>query len=81
MRISYYTRENGAVVIEESFIPLRKASCTGCEQCGWLDEYIKEDMSLGIHPLIDKKIDKGVYELFSIGEGEDTQLMFRYVGN
>jgi hypothetical protein len=35
------------IICRTSLYPVKKLSCLGCSQCGWIDEYIQESMYNG----------------------------------
>ena len=41
-KIKKYVNKDGAIITEEKIIPMKEASCKGCPDCGYLDEYVRE---------------------------------------
>lgn len=44
LRINDYLGKRGELIYKETFVPVKKMSCQGCESCGWIDEFIREEM-------------------------------------
>lgn len=42
VRDSRYLSTRGRVVHTREFIPLKRKSCFGCEECGWIDDDLVE---------------------------------------
>jgi len=43
-RSNCFINSKGAVVSKHTLTPIKKYSCTGCAQCGWIDEHLQESM-------------------------------------
>lgn len=69
------------------FKKLKKKSCKGCEQCGYLEEQLAENVGMDIPVLIDQEKEGGVYQLgwtnlstdFETGIVDDWDISFELV--
>lgn len=53
----------GRYVEKTIFYPLHRMSCPGCAKCGWLDDYLSENLSADARPQINEIVDDGIYQL------------------
>lgn len=43
--VNKYINSQGAYVETVRMTPLKRRSCKGCEKCGWMHEYLHEELS------------------------------------
>lgn len=71
-----YTQSNGAVVFRQVFTPLKRMSCPGCQDCGWLLDELQEAISdKYMHgPVVeDAIVTGGLYRLDTINQSRDWE--------
>ena len=58
--INDHLANDGSVVYQLRLRPMKRLSCPGCEQCGYLADDLRETMACGCPPIIDvAKVDQG----------------------
>ena len=55
--------KNGDINYKDKFTPMKSMSCPGCKECGWMEDYMKEDLENGIFPEFDDLIDTSLCKL------------------
>lgn len=62
-RINRFINKRGEYVETIRMIPLKRKSCSGCDQCGWLMEFLSEDISHEIgSPIAGNIEDNALYQ-------------------
>jgi len=73
-RVSGYINSRGAYVYTETMTPLKRISCTGCEECAWIDETLFEIVDDANFPEVIGGIeDRAVYTLDVTGISRDHE--------
>lgn len=58
--LTRYLDKRGAYVETMKMVPMRRMSCPGCEECGWIDDELSESYSTyGTSPLFAKEPEHG----------------------
>lgn len=62
-RINRFINKRGEYVETTRMIPLKRKSCSGCEECDWLMEFLSEDINLEIGSPINNCVqDNALYQ-------------------
>ncbi len=72
-RINAYIDSRGTYVYQEKMIPMKKLSCKGCKECGWLKDGLNEFVIDNIYPIIEDPIDGELYTLGITNESRDLK--------
>ena len=64
---------SGGYVYTERMRPLKRLSCKGCEQCGWLTDDLKEAIGNGCFPIINGINNGSLYQLKPVNETKDWE--------
>jgi hypothetical protein len=64
---------NGKYVYQESMSLLKRISCNGCDECGWILDDIKESTGNGKPPIINAIKDGEVYRVIVTNESNDWE--------
>lgn len=70
---SSFLNKKGDYVHSERMIPMKRKSCSGCVKCGWVDEFLSEDISSGKYPLIEDIKEGALYYLDTTNESRDFE--------
>lgn len=65
--INTFINSKGHIIEKKSLIPLKKLSCKGCEECGYLNEYLQEDISCNTFPPLDRIEHGKIYKIYVHG--------------
>jgi hypothetical protein len=68
-RLTHYIGKNGEYASTEKMIPVKRASCPGCEDCGNMIEWLHESVACDIRPCHDHLEDGQLYALSGQGGG------------
>lgn len=39
-----FINKKGEIIFKQTFVPMKKLSCDGCESCGWIDDTLRESV-------------------------------------
>lgn len=86
-RINNFINNSGVYIEKVSFVPLKRMSCKGCEQCGFLIDDLKEFLANETPPIYDNLENGAIYELvvcnvstdWESGYVDDWELCFKKV--
>ena len=72
-RFNTFINSKHELVSTIRMVPLKRLSCKGCEQCGWMPEYLWEDMSNDTCPDLTEVEDGEAYKLIFIPDPPDYE--------
>lgn len=72
-RVNKFINNSGSYIEKIQFVPLKRKSCKGCRECGFLIEDLKEFVADDINPIIDEVIDGAIYKLVICHESRDWE--------
>lgn len=63
---AYISPTTGQYVRTERMVPMKRLSCPGCEKCGYLDEYMSEDLHCAGELAVEPDLEHGALYEFKI---------------
>ena len=72
-RLNAFVNSKWEYVYQERMLPLKRKSCPGCEQCGYLDEYLHEFTSMGTLPIIENIEHGAIYSLQVVNQSREWE--------
>lgn len=87
-KVNTFLNKDGHIIQKKILIPLKQQSCNGCSICGWMEDFIKEDIALESFSSLDFVEHNKIYSLcynisynnyFEYYDG-DIELFFTEIG-
>lgn len=72
-KVNAYIGSRGEYVYQEKMTPMKSKSCSGCEDCGWIDDDLYEFINYGTLPIIKDIEDGALYSLQAINGTRDWE--------
>ena len=73
LSINQFINKRGQIIYKETMTPLKRESCPGCEQCGWLKDALKEQIAIEDAVSFDDMEHNAKYYLTTTNESRDWE--------
>jgi len=61
--VNAFINSKGQYVYQERMVPMKRMSCSGCADCGFIEELLEESMGMEDFPIIKDIVDNALYSL------------------
>jgi len=51
-KVNCFMNKKGEYIYQERMVPMKKLSCPGCKDCGWVEDELSECIACGTPPII-----------------------------